>query len=215
MADTDTSSTYTIILEEAKKEFSLRGYYGTNVDRIAESAGVGKGTVYRHFKDKENLFHETLKYIAEESQSKILSVQITGDLKTDLNAMMDIIISSAYDNVHLLRNIFHFYSKEIEKDKERTHEDLIHSNKKNMAKHMVAFEKHHSKNVQFTEAIILKSMEKEKYSINIPTYEASNIIWRYYGGIFRDIIVFDKSKEEILQNAKHFVNIFIKGVKHA
>ncbi len=43
------------ILQAALKLFAERGYYGTPVSLIAERANVGSGTIYRYFKDKEEL----------------------------------------------------------------------------------------------------------------------------------------------------------------
>ena len=52
-----TSETRTdIILEQAIHTFAQLGFRGTDVQVIADRAGVGKGTVYRHFGTKEDLF---------------------------------------------------------------------------------------------------------------------------------------------------------------
>lgn len=45
------------IIEAAKKSFSLFGFKGTTVDQIAKIAGVGKGTIYLYFENKEELLH--------------------------------------------------------------------------------------------------------------------------------------------------------------
>ena len=44
------------ILDAALALFSHRGYGGTSVSDIADSAGVSKGNVYHHFPDKETIF---------------------------------------------------------------------------------------------------------------------------------------------------------------
>ena len=44
------------ILDVAAEVFSKKGFARTQVDEIANLAGLGKGTVYRYFKDKKNLF---------------------------------------------------------------------------------------------------------------------------------------------------------------
>ena len=44
------------ILEAAFTEFSRNGYATTTLDRIAERAGVTKGTIYVYFENKEHLF---------------------------------------------------------------------------------------------------------------------------------------------------------------
>ncbi|MED1646899.1 TetR/AcrR family transcriptional regulator, partial [Brevibacillus agri] len=47
---------YEKIMESALQVFSKKGYSDTSVEEIAESAGYTKGTVYVHFKSKEELF---------------------------------------------------------------------------------------------------------------------------------------------------------------
>ena len=44
------------IYEAALKVFSKRGYYKADMDLIAQKAKIGKGTVYRYFESKKNLF---------------------------------------------------------------------------------------------------------------------------------------------------------------
>src|SRR2546427_4318351 len=41
--------------------FARYGYQGTSIDRIARAAGVTKGAIYYHFRDKEHLLFEALK----------------------------------------------------------------------------------------------------------------------------------------------------------
>lgn len=47
------------ILEVAIRTFARLGFRGTDVQMIADGAGVGKGTVYRYFRSKEDLFWAT------------------------------------------------------------------------------------------------------------------------------------------------------------
>ncbi|MBI4178064.1 TetR/AcrR family transcriptional regulator [bacterium] len=43
------------LLEAAARVFSRKGYFQASVDDVVAEAGVGKGTVYRHFADKPRL----------------------------------------------------------------------------------------------------------------------------------------------------------------
>src|SRR5277367_3118930 len=49
------------ILEAALDEFSARGFEATRLDDVAKRADVAKGTIYLHFKDKEDLFQELIR----------------------------------------------------------------------------------------------------------------------------------------------------------
>lgn len=42
-------------------EFIARGFAATRLDDVARRAGVAKGTIYLHFKDKESLFEELIR----------------------------------------------------------------------------------------------------------------------------------------------------------
>lgn len=45
------------ILSAALEEFSEKGYHQATIDSISERGGIAKGTVYRYFKTKEQLFN--------------------------------------------------------------------------------------------------------------------------------------------------------------
>jgi AcrR family transcriptional regulator len=47
---------YSEILRIATRVFASEGYAATNVNRIADQAGVGVGTLYNYFDDKDDLF---------------------------------------------------------------------------------------------------------------------------------------------------------------
>src|SRR6201996_7073707 len=49
------------IVEAAMEEFIARGFAATRLDDIAKRAGVAKGTIYLHFKDKESMFEELIR----------------------------------------------------------------------------------------------------------------------------------------------------------
>ncbi len=50
------------ILQAALELFAERGYHGTPVSLIAERANVGSGTIYRYFKDKDDLVNTLYRY---------------------------------------------------------------------------------------------------------------------------------------------------------
>jgi AcrR family transcriptional regulator len=67
-ADTRTSrkdaerNRHEAILKAAMEVFSDRGFYEADVEEIAALAGVGKGTVFRHFGTKRELFLDTVNW---------------------------------------------------------------------------------------------------------------------------------------------------------
>jgi AcrR family transcriptional regulator len=51
------------IVEAALDEFIARGFTATRLDDVAKRAGVAKGTIYLHFKDKESMFEELVRTV--------------------------------------------------------------------------------------------------------------------------------------------------------
>jgi AcrR family transcriptional regulator len=49
------------IIDAALDEFVARGFAATRLEDIARRAGVAKGTIYLHFKDKESMFEELIR----------------------------------------------------------------------------------------------------------------------------------------------------------
>jgi len=63
------------IVKAALDEFSDKGFHYSTIDSIAERAGIAKGTVYRYFKTKEDLFNalkeDTLSEFVELAKNEV------------------------------------------------------------------------------------------------------------------------------------------------
>ncbi|MBP5406324.1 TetR/AcrR family transcriptional regulator [bacterium] len=59
------------ILKAAAVSFATLGFHISDIDKIAKNAGVGKGTLYRYFQNKEDLFFESVKYFMDEMYEEI------------------------------------------------------------------------------------------------------------------------------------------------
>lgn len=57
------------LIEATIKCISKRGIGSTTLGDVAKEAGLSQGIVNLHFKSKDNLFNETLRYLAEEYKS--------------------------------------------------------------------------------------------------------------------------------------------------
>jgi AcrR family transcriptional regulator len=91
------------ILEAAFTEFSRHGYAQTTLDRIAERAGVTKGTIYVYFENKEHLFISMVREIT----------------KTTLDTVHDMFESHDGSTADLLRAQFSFIYQHIVEDRRR------------------------------------------------------------------------------------------------
>ncbi len=56
-----------IIIESARAVLARRGFTGTSMEEIARTAGVGKDTLYRRWKSKEDLVQHVLTVLAAEN----------------------------------------------------------------------------------------------------------------------------------------------------
>lgn len=60
-----TEKTRQKILDCSSKLFYKNGYRSTGVQAVAEACNVTKATLYHHFKDKDELIEESLKYLSD------------------------------------------------------------------------------------------------------------------------------------------------------
>lgn len=67
---TEGRDTRARILAAAQEVFSQKGFHQATMDEIAERADVGKGTLYRHFPSKENLFHQLVQIRLKELEAE-------------------------------------------------------------------------------------------------------------------------------------------------
>lgn len=74
-----------LILEKALEVFTEKDYQHATVDEIAEKAEIGKGTVYRYFKNKEELYLELLELAAQARREIIQeNIRMIEDLRGKL-----------------------------------------------------------------------------------------------------------------------------------
>ncbi|MEW6687019.1 MAG: TetR/AcrR family transcriptional regulator [Candidatus Edwardsbacteria bacterium] len=81
------------ILKSAVKVFSKCGFAEADVEEIARLANLGKGTVYRYFETKENLFFATVQWTMEKVKNETSQAMIRIDdpfqqLKDSLQAYL-------------------------------------------------------------------------------------------------------------------------------
>ncbi len=59
------------ILNSATNYFAKVGFYAADMDKIAKDAGVGKGTLYNYFKNKDDLYLKCVEYHFEKTLSYV------------------------------------------------------------------------------------------------------------------------------------------------
>jgi len=91
------------ILEAAFVEFSRNGYAMTTLDRVAERAGVTKGTIYVYFENKEHLFISMVREVT----------------KAALDTVHEMLETHEGSTADLLRAQFSFIYQHIVEDRRR------------------------------------------------------------------------------------------------
>ena len=95
------------ILREAIHEFARLGFDQANINVIAEQAGIGKGTIYLYFENKQELFLAMLRSIAQTHLAAIRAALATrGTLQTRLERLFQAFMQLSREdrdsfNVHM------------------------------------------------------------------------------------------------------------------
>ncbi|BAY87022.1 TetR family transcriptional regulator protein [Calothrix parasitica NIES-267] len=95
----------TRILQAARKVFGKRGLYSCTMEQIADEAGVGVATVYRHFGDKDNLVWTFINEMSPRTIAQNLLLEISDDITSDLKNFAITILPSFYENRDIMRLI--------------------------------------------------------------------------------------------------------------
>ncbi|HOT43914.1 MAG TPA: TetR/AcrR family transcriptional regulator [Spirochaetota bacterium] len=83
------------ILDFSKKLFSEKGYYETYVEEVIKEARVGKGTFYRYFKNKEDLFISLLiKFLNEWEEAA--SIDLADFKSENINSLLKLLILRSF-----------------------------------------------------------------------------------------------------------------------
>ncbi len=86
------------ILLEAAREFARLGFDQTNINLIAEQAGIGKGTIYLYFENKRELFLAMLRSIAQKQLTNVrAALAAQGPLETRIERLFHAFISLAQE----------------------------------------------------------------------------------------------------------------------
>jgi AcrR family transcriptional regulator len=85
------------ILAAALEEFSARGFAAARLEDVAQRAGVGKGTIYLHFRDKEALFQELITTLLVPFIANIEAMPPAGlPLRAVLERFVDLFLREIY-----------------------------------------------------------------------------------------------------------------------
>ncbi len=98
------------ILAAARSVFAKRGYGGARMADSATEAGVGKGTLYEHFKGKEDLFSTLVLNSLREALEGLSPAAASGSPEIVLKQTIDYLVQVALvENLDLYRLFYDFW----------------------------------------------------------------------------------------------------------
>lgn len=95
----------THIVQATRTMLSRYGFAGITIEQIAQEAGVGTATVYRHFGSKEALIEAFVQASSPRTLIRALKADESSDLEADLTLLATTTLEFARDNPGLIRMI--------------------------------------------------------------------------------------------------------------
>jgi AcrR family transcriptional regulator len=85
------------ILAAALDEFAAQGFAATRLDDVARRAGVAKGTIYLHFRDKEALFQDLVRSVLSPLVGTLETIaQADAPLRALAERIVDVFVDEIY-----------------------------------------------------------------------------------------------------------------------
>ena len=185
------NNTKRLIFEAAINVFSNCGYNGATMDDIALRAGVAKGTLYYHFKSKEDIFNftisEGMNIIKEEIEAVIFDEQNPIE---KLKALCKIELNLVYKN----RDFFKVVMSQLWGQESRQEElrEVMH------------------KYIKYFEKFIEPAMEGGFIKKADPSFIAYSIFGTLFSSAIYELI--NKSGTSIDDTAEKLMNYILKGI---
>lgn len=111
----DLSEKQVSVIKSATELFSEKGFYNTSTRDIATLAQVSEGTVYKHFKTKDELLYAGLLPLYKTVVAPEVVKEFTSELSksTTLEGFVDIFVDNRIEFIHNNKNIIKIIFGEI------------------------------------------------------------------------------------------------------
>jgi AcrR family transcriptional regulator len=100
------------IVEAAFRVFAGKGYAAARIIDVAETAGVGKGTIYEYFRSKEDLFFAVFEEMMTDTNSRIsvTIAAVSGSAADRLRAVADAVVTAWLPKLDSYALVMEFWS---------------------------------------------------------------------------------------------------------
>lgn len=190
------------ILDAAVREFSARGVSSTSLTDIANAAGVTRGAIYWHFRNKVELFNAI--WEAYESQIKVLELEYqtkfpNNPLRILREILIYILVATVTDPQRkaLMEIIFH----KCEFVGEMT---SVHEARKSL--YMEGYGK--------IERILERCIKEKQLPATLDTRQAAVILRAYLTGLMENWLFIPESFD-LQSNAERFVDTYLDMLRHS
>jgi AcrR family transcriptional regulator len=94
------------LVEAARGLFSERGYAGVSTEEIVQAAGVTRGALYHHFKDKQDLFVAVVEGVEQEILERVAAAAVAEtdpweQQRVAVGAFLDVCLDPAVQRIVL------------------------------------------------------------------------------------------------------------------
>ncbi|AVF35550.1 multidrug efflux transporter transcriptional repressor AcrR [Rahnella sikkimica] len=190
------------ILDAAVREFSARGVSSTSLTDIANAAGVTRGAIYWHFRNKVELFNAI--WEAYESQIKVLELEYqtkfpNNPLRILREILIYILVATVTDpqRKSLMEIIFH----KCEFVGEMT---SVHEARKSL--YIEGYGK--------IERILERCIKEKQLPAVLDTRQAAVILRAYLTGLMENWLFIPESFD-LQKNAERFVDTYLDMLRHS
>lgn len=115
------------ILRAAASVFARRGFHRALVDEVAKKAGVGKGTVYRYFNNKEDLlFH----IVDQGARGLVANMERAASGADDPGSVLSTLIETMADYIRHNRPLFKVFQEMDVRERKKYFKDIKRYNNK-------------------------------------------------------------------------------------
>ena len=191
MARVKTDEKLEEILEAASRIFSERDFHEVLIDEIAEAGGIGKGTVYRYFRTKEDLYFATILHGLDRLDGVLL-------------AALPQEASPTRRLERLAREILKFFWNQ------RSLLMLLYRDERSLRARRGGLRERHDRLVRLVQGIILDGIERREYR-GVDPHTAAEL----FLGMIRGINVFRRDDDTLDALVTEIVGVFIGGIARA
>jgi len=179
------------ILEAASKVFAAKDFHHVLIDDIAEVGSIGKGTVYRYFRTKEDLYFATILH-GLDRLDQVLSICLPQETSPTrrLERLAKEILSFFWHQRSLLM--------------------LLYRDEQSLRARRGRFRERHDRLVRFVQEAIVEGIERREYRGVDPQTAAELFL-----GMIRGINLFRRDDDTVEGLASEIARVFTRGIARA